>query len=224
MTGFDLDARTVQVDDLPNGESTRRSSTTCSRSQADRSYSYFGHDDWAPHAPELKTLDGALDLRDRILSAFEAAEVETRPGERQAWLTFVVVGAGPTGVEMAGQIAELARDSLPRRVPPDGHASGAGAARRSRRPRPQRLLREPVAERGTRSSSRSASRRCCRRPWSASTSTSVELERRTAAANASLRGRRSGRRASPPRRSRACSPRQRAPRPTAPAGSSSTPT
>ena len=76
-------------------------------------YSYFGHDDWAPHAPELKTLDGALDLRDRILSAFEAAEVEDDPAERQAWLTFVVVGAGPTGVEMAGQIAELARDALP---------------------------------------------------------------------------------------------------------------
>ena len=77
-------------------------------------YSYFGHDDWAAHAPELKSLDGALDLRDRILLAFEAAEVETDDAAREAWLTFVVVGAGPTGVEMAGQIAELARDVLPR--------------------------------------------------------------------------------------------------------------
>ena len=77
-------------------------------------YSYFGHDDWAEHAPELKTLDGALELRDRILLAFEAAEVEPDDAAREAWLTFVVVGAGPTGVEMAGQIAELARDVLPR--------------------------------------------------------------------------------------------------------------
>jgi NADH dehydrogenase len=77
-------------------------------------YSYFGHDGWAEHAPELKTLDGALELRDRILLAFEAAEVEPDDGARAAWLTFVVVGAGPTGVEMAGQIAELARDVLPR--------------------------------------------------------------------------------------------------------------
>ena len=77
-------------------------------------YSYFGHDDWAPHAPELKSLAGALELRSRILSAFEAAEVELDDAERRAWLTFVVVGAGPTGVEMAGQIAELARDVLHR--------------------------------------------------------------------------------------------------------------
>src|SRR5581483_7325321 len=75
-------------------------------------YSYFGHDEWAPFAPELKTLDGALELRDRILSAFEAAEVERDEEARDAWLTFVVVGAGPTGVEMAGQIAELGRQVL----------------------------------------------------------------------------------------------------------------
>ena len=77
-------------------------------------YSYFGHDDWAANAPELKSLSGALGLRSRILSAFEAAEVERDESERSAWLTFVVVGAGPTGVEMAGQIGELARDVLHR--------------------------------------------------------------------------------------------------------------
>ena len=77
-------------------------------------YSYFGHDEWAPYAPELKSLEGALDLRARLLTAFEAAEVETDEERRRAWLTFVVVGAGPTGVEMAGQIAELARDTLRR--------------------------------------------------------------------------------------------------------------
>jgi NADH:ubiquinone reductase (H+-translocating) len=73
-------------------------------------YSYFGHDDWHRFAPELKSLEGALDIRSRILTALEAAEWEDDAERRRAWLTFVVVGAGPTGVEMAGQIAELARD------------------------------------------------------------------------------------------------------------------
>ena len=77
-------------------------------------YSYFGHDDWSEHAAEVKSLESALIVRSRLLSAFEAAEAETDPGLRDAWLTFVVVGAGPTGVEMAGQIAELARDTLPK--------------------------------------------------------------------------------------------------------------
>lgn len=74
-------------------------------------YSYFGHPQWARHAPELKSLEGALEIRGRILDALERAETEPDPGEREALLTFVVVGAGPTGVEMAGQIAEIARDT-----------------------------------------------------------------------------------------------------------------
>jgi NADH dehydrogenase len=73
-------------------------------------YSYFGHDEWQAHAAELKSLEGALTLRRQILSAFEAAELEVDPDRQAAFLTFVVVGAGPTGVEMAGQIAEIARD------------------------------------------------------------------------------------------------------------------
>jgi NADH dehydrogenase len=73
-------------------------------------YSYFGHDEWRTHAAELKSLEGALTLRREILSAFEGAELEPDPERRAALLTFVVVGAGPTGVEMAGQIAEIARD------------------------------------------------------------------------------------------------------------------
>jgi NADH:ubiquinone reductase (H+-translocating) len=72
-------------------------------------YSYFGHDEWREPAAELKSLEGALTLRNRILGAFEAAELEPDPDRRAAWLTFAVVGAGPTGVEMAGQIAEIAR-------------------------------------------------------------------------------------------------------------------
>ena len=73
-------------------------------------YSYFGHDEWRSVALEVKSLDSALEVRGRILHAFEAAELN--PDEQESWLTFVVVGAGPTGVEMAGQIAELARDTL----------------------------------------------------------------------------------------------------------------
>src|SRR5688572_9309186 len=75
-------------------------------------YSYFGHDEWSTHAPEVKSLESALTVRSRILAAFEAAELERDPRRRGEWLTFAVVGAGPTGVEMAGQIAELARDTL----------------------------------------------------------------------------------------------------------------
>jgi NADH:ubiquinone reductase (H+-translocating) len=75
-------------------------------------YSYFGHDEWREHAAEVKSLESALTVRNRLLSAFEAAEAEPDADKHADWLTFVVVGAGPTGVEMAGQIAELARDTL----------------------------------------------------------------------------------------------------------------
>jgi NADH dehydrogenase len=75
-------------------------------------YSYFGHDEWSDHAAEVKSLESALTVRNRLLSAFEAAEWESDARRRAASLTFVVVGAGPTGVEMAGQIGELARDTL----------------------------------------------------------------------------------------------------------------
>jgi NADH dehydrogenase len=77
-------------------------------------YSYFGHDEWSAHAAEVKSLESALTVRSRLLAAFESAELERDPGRRGEWLTFVVVGAGTTGVEMAGQIAELARDTLRR--------------------------------------------------------------------------------------------------------------
>jgi NADH dehydrogenase len=76
-------------------------------------HAYFGHDEWEPFAPGLKTLEDATTLRRRILVAFERAERETDPQRRAALLTFVIVGAGPTGVELAGTIAELAQDTLP---------------------------------------------------------------------------------------------------------------
>ncbi len=75
-------------------------------------HAYFGHDDWAAHAPGLKTLDDALAIRRRILTAFERAEAEDDPARRAAWLTFAIVGAGPTGVELAGTLAEIARHTL----------------------------------------------------------------------------------------------------------------
>jgi NADH:ubiquinone reductase (H+-translocating) len=76
-------------------------------------HAYFGHDEWEPFAPGLKTLEDATTLRRRILVAFERAERECDPERRAALMTFVIVGAGPTGVELAGTIAELARDTLP---------------------------------------------------------------------------------------------------------------
>ncbi|MGN6152890.1 MAG: NAD(P)/FAD-dependent oxidoreductase [Lysobacteraceae bacterium] len=75
-------------------------------------HAYFGHDDWAAHAPGLKTLDDALEIRRRILLAFERAEAEDDPAARAAWLTFAIVGGGPTGVELAGTLAEIARHTL----------------------------------------------------------------------------------------------------------------
>jgi NADH dehydrogenase len=75
-------------------------------------HAYFGHDDWAPHAPGLKTLDDALHIRRRLLLAFERAEAANDPAERAAWLHFAIVGGGPTGVELAGTLAEIARHTL----------------------------------------------------------------------------------------------------------------
>lgn len=78
------------------------------------SHSYFGHDEWAATAPGLKTLEDALDIRRRVFLAYETAERETDPEKRRAFMTFVVIGAGPTGVEMAGALAEISRLTLAR--------------------------------------------------------------------------------------------------------------
>jgi NADH dehydrogenase len=75
-------------------------------------HSYFGHDEWARYAPGLKTLDDALEMRRRVLLAFERAERELVPEEREPWMTFVIIGGGPTGVELAGTLAEIARHTL----------------------------------------------------------------------------------------------------------------
>jgi NADH:ubiquinone reductase (H+-translocating) len=109
VLGFDLEAREVQF--KPPG-SRRRSRLAYDGLivAAGSNYSYFGHDEWRSTALEVKSLDSATEVRGRILAAFEAAECH--PEEAADWLTFVVVGAGPTGVEIAGQIAELARSTL----------------------------------------------------------------------------------------------------------------
>ena len=80
---------------------------------AGATHSYFGHDDWAVHAPGLKTLDDAFRIRARVIGAFERAERLDDPAAREPWMTFVVIGAGPTGVEMAGTMAEIAHHTLP---------------------------------------------------------------------------------------------------------------
>jgi len=80
---------------------------------AGATHSYFGHDDWAAHAPGLKTLADAFAIRSRVIGAFERAERCTEPDQRAPWMTFVVIGAGPTGVEMAGTMTEIAQHTLP---------------------------------------------------------------------------------------------------------------
>lgn len=104
-TAVDVAARTVVLADgeLPYDHLIVATGAT---------HSYFGHDEWARRAPGLKTLEDAVEIRQRFLLAFEAAEREPDPERRRALLTFVVIGAGPTGVEMAGAMAEIARHTL----------------------------------------------------------------------------------------------------------------
>jgi NADH:ubiquinone reductase (H+-translocating) len=112
VADFDLDARELRlraVGDVPAPAALGYDTLIVAGGSR---YSYFGHDEWREHAAEVKSLESALVVRSRILSAFESAEEEPDADRRAAWLTFVVVGAGPTGVEMAGQIGELARDTL----------------------------------------------------------------------------------------------------------------
>jgi len=114
VTGFDLDRRVVHVTPGAGDGGPIELPYDTLIVAGGSSYSYFGHDEWAQVAPEVKSLESALATRARILRAFEAAELERDEERRRAWLTFAVVGAGPTGVEMAGQIAELARDTMRR--------------------------------------------------------------------------------------------------------------
>src|SRR3954451_8888563 len=107
-TGFDLAAHEVQLRTAAGDE--RVSYDTLIVGGGSK-YNYFGHPEWREPAAELKSLEGALQIRAQVLRALEAAEVAETEEERRRQLTFVIVGAGPTGVEMAGQIAEIARDT-----------------------------------------------------------------------------------------------------------------
>ena len=107
VSGIDANAKRVLLDD---GDTLAYDTLVLATGAR---HAYFGHDEWEPFAPGLKTLEDATTLRRRILVAFERAERESDPARRAALLTFVIVGAGPTGVELAGTIAELAQDTLP---------------------------------------------------------------------------------------------------------------
>ena len=111
VTDIDLDARVVRLDPHAASEPATVAYDSLIVATGAR-HSYFGRDDWEEFAPGLKSIEDALAIRRRILSAFEAAELAADPAVRRAWLTFVVIGAGPTGVELAGQIAEIAHDTL----------------------------------------------------------------------------------------------------------------
>jgi len=102
---IDVERRRVSLDD---GEAPYDTLILATGSH----HHYFGHDDWAPLAPGLKTIEDATEIRRRILLAFERAEREPDAAERRAWLTFAIVGAGPTGVELAGALGEIAHDTL----------------------------------------------------------------------------------------------------------------
>jgi NADH dehydrogenase len=111
VTDIDLSARTVTSEVGPLITVTPYDSLIVA---AGARTGYFGNDHFEPFAPGLKSIDDALELRARIFGAFEMAELQQDPAAVQAWLTFVVVGAGPTGVELAGQIEELSRRTLKR--------------------------------------------------------------------------------------------------------------
>jgi NADH dehydrogenase len=105
VTGFDLDRRLVL---LEGGAEPYDSLVVAAGAR----HHYFGHPEWEQYAPGLKTIEDATNIRRRILYAFEAAELVADPAQRQVWLTFVVVGGGPTGVELAGAVAEVAHATL----------------------------------------------------------------------------------------------------------------
>jgi len=162
VTAIDLERREVTADVIDQTTFTLGYDSLIVAAGAGQSY--FGNDHFAEHAPGMKSLDDALELRGRIFGAFELAEVETDPQRLGEWLTFVVVGAGPTGVEMAGQIAELAHralrddfraidpraarvilmDAAPQVLPPFGEDLGGKAQQTLERLGVQVLLRSMV--------------------------------------------------------------------------------
>ena len=156
---LDLDRRTVGAQ-APDGRPLELPYDTLVVA-AGATHSYFGKNEFAQYAPGMKTVEDARHLRDRILSAFEMAELATDPQERAEWLTFVVIGAGPTGVELVGQVAELAHRVLPREyrsmhtsearillLEGEGEGEGAGAVLPPFAPKLQRYTQRQLEEMG----------------------------------------------------------------------------
>ena len=110
-------------------------------------HAYFGHDDWEPNAPGLKTLEDAIAIRRRILIAFERAEREEDARRQRDLLTFVIVGGGPTGVELAGTLAEIARQTLRDEFRIDRYGARPHPPGRSRTDDPADVPREPAQRR-----------------------------------------------------------------------------
>ena len=187
-------------------------------------HTYFDHPEWASIAPGLKTLEDATEIRRRILIAFEAAEREADPERRKAWMTFVLVGGGPTGVELAGALGEIAHDTLKR----DFRSIRSGEARIILVEAMDRVLPPYPPDQ-----SASAQRQLEKLGVEVRTSTRVVRpargrcprdRRRTGRRRPSRRARSSGPRASSARASPGPSRRRPGPRRTAPVGSSSSPT
>lgn len=139
VRGFDVPNRTIRLKD-----GTAPYDTLIVAAGA--AHSYFGHPEWEALAPGLKTIEDATEIRHRFLAAFEAAEREEDPERKRAWLNFLVVGGGPTGVELAGALAEIARDSLKhdfRRInPADAHVVLVEAADRVLSTYPEKLSKK----------------------------------------------------------------------------------
>ncbi len=143
VTGFDLDARTVHVEHPASARDLPYDFLIFGIGVGG---SYFGHPEFAPHAPTMKTVEDALTLRTRIFGAFEMAALTRDEDERRAWLTFAVVGGGPTGVEVAGQIAELAHRSTGPQLPGVRPEQRHRGALRGRRGDPADLRRPAVRQ------------------------------------------------------------------------------
>ena len=215
VTDIDLAARTVTSKVLNRVTVTPYDSLLVA---AGAGQSYFGNDQFAEFAPGMKSIDDALELRGRIFGAFELAEISDSEEEIERLLTFVVVGAGPTGVEMAGQIAELAHRTLRRdfrRI----NTREAGSSCSTRRRRCCRRS-APSSARRPRSRWRSSASRSSSARWSSTSTSGASTSRtRTAPAAASRRPPRCGPPACRPARWAGCSASRPARRSTGPAGS-----
>ena len=148
VTDIDLERRVVKATRLPGLDIEVPYDTLIVAAGAGQSY--FGHDEFALYAPGLKTIDDALELRRRILGAFELAESAADADERGFWLKIVIVGAGPTGVEIAGQVRELADADTARRLPDVRSLVGARPPCRRRQGTAGDVRRQPVRARRTR--------------------------------------------------------------------------